>query len=393
MAIDNGRPDWTGTPWHHRDIPFMWAAVAHHTPDAYAPHLAGWRRTTELLSEHVARMRTYRDNLAIAWNPTRSPAAAIYLARFDTDIANAQATLDASVANYTAYTAALTIVSEAQTRLRPIFDEYTTNTAAEAARQEMTSASNGRAGAAAFMAAPDTERRQAELTAIARSVMYRASQELIEATAALQIAPKYENRSPVFTPLDNGMAPPSIPTVIPLPQATQSSLVTDATGPGSQQGSNETVGGPILSHATTSPQGQFTTNPRSDYTHNIQQISTNPSSNIIGTPSPIPNPNSRHRPTETLKNGLIIGAPTPLPHGPIKSSGTPPTKSAVSNSTASTFPFVPPLAGSSRQLIDLSIDSREPDSAWASDVGVNQIITADPTPRAVDPGPAIGLDQ
>ncbi len=180
MALDTGREDWTGTPWHSTDVPFMWSTVAHHSPDAYAAHLSGWHRTTELLSEHVSRMRAYRDNLALAWNPTRSPAAAVYLARFDTDIANAQATLDASIANYAAYTAALNIVSEAQTALRPIAEEYSANATSETSRQEMVSASGGRAAAAAFTAAPDTRGRQAELTGMARSVMYRASQELIE---------------------------------------------------------------------------------------------------------------------------------------------------------------------------------------------------------------------
>ncbi len=131
MALDNGRADWTGTPWHTMDVPSIWATIAHHTPDAYATHLAGWRRTSELLSQHITRMRIYRDNLATAWNPTHSPAAATYLAHFDADLDNFQRTHDASVANYTAYAAALAIITDAYTALRPIADEYSVNLTAE----------------------------------------------------------------------------------------------------------------------------------------------------------------------------------------------------------------------------------------------------------------------
>ncbi|MFI5843640.1 hypothetical protein ACIA8K_28455 [Catenuloplanes sp. NPDC051500] len=190
MALDNGQPDWSGTPWHAKNVPEIWAAVAGHTPDAYAAHLAGWRRTAELLSQHIARMLTYRENLAAAWNPDHSPAAAIYLARFDADIDNAQRTLDASVANYAAYSAAMSVVTDAQNTLHPLQAEYAANIAAEEAHRQTVGGTGYRGGAAIAMSAPDVDARQRELTRLAQAVMYRTSQELIEATAALQVPPK-----------------------------------------------------------------------------------------------------------------------------------------------------------------------------------------------------------
>ncbi|MDP9797768.1 hypothetical protein J2S43_006280 [Catenuloplanes nepalensis] len=389
MALDTGREDWTGTPWHSTDVPFMWSTVAHHSPDAYAAHLSGWHRTTELLSEHVSRMRAYRDNLALAWNPTRSPAAAVYLARFDTDIANAQATLDASIANYAAYTAALNIVSEAQTALRPIAEEYSANATSETSRQEMVSASGGRAAAAAFTAAPDTRGRQAELTGMARSVMYRASQELIEATATLQIAPKYQIRTPVFTQSDQGLAPPSIPTVLPLQQAPQSQFDSDLTTQKGKPGSSTISTGPILSHTSPLQRAPVSSSSQTNPAQDSQHISANAPPGTIGIPGWAPAGKNIGNPVSN-GGGHIIGFPPSAVPRRTQTTNNASTKHPPGGAN-STFPLIPPI-GSSRQLSDSSAPHKDSDNVWNSSTGVDPIITSDAPPGSVDPGPAIGLD-
>lgn len=387
MAIDNGRADWTGTEWHKKDIPAMWATVAHHTPDAYTPHLAGWRRTTELLSEHVSRMRAYRTNLALAWPPTRSPAAAVYLARFDTDIANAQATLEASIANYAAYAAAMQIVSEAQTKLRPIFEEYTAHAAANAARSEMVSASGGRAAAGAFITAPEANGRLADLTSMARATMYRASQELIEATAALQIAPPYEFLSP-----RDDMSPkapistPNIPPVIPLRASDESSPrgLNNARMDLTQQ--SERITHPVGPTLTTS--GSTDSSSASDIQPDKTARNLNPDASSSGVS--VSDPRS-HR-AET-----IIGSPHAKdPTGARPNRATSPGKIIGHPETASResmiTPPIAPLGGRTSTLESkASHENNESDNCWELDEGVPPVLLPNVSFRIADPGPAIGL--
>ncbi|GAB7050058.1 hypothetical protein [Catenuloplanes indicus] len=397
MAIDNGHADWTGTPWHTRDIPSMWATVAHHTPDAYATHLAGWRRTTELLSTHVARMRTYRDNLAIAWPPTRSPAAAVYLSRFDTDIANAQATLNASIANYTAYAAAMHILSDAQTALRPLADEYAANTAAESSRQQMASASNSRAAATTFLATQDTEKRQAELTRIARSIMYRASQELIEATAALQIAPPYHETGSYFAPRDIGVSPPSIPEISPLNIPPSSGA--SATPPGisreiilstdASKTSLAGVAGPIddLGRATE---------PSISEGHKSNTKASWPalaSPQIIGAPPSAGQNSTNSTPRRSAATpDAIIGIPPSSQ--PVSQAQTIRTSSVEpSPGTAATNPVAFNNGAVQRgQATDKNLPL-DLDTLWSTDEGVAPVVDIDQTSSPITAGPAIGIDR
>jgi hypothetical protein len=394
MALDNGRPDWSGTAWHQKDVPDMWAAVADHTPNAYAAHLAGWRRTSELLSQHVARMLAYRENLAIAWPPDRSPAAAVYLARFDADIDNAQRTLDASVANYAAYAAAMSVVTEAQTAMRPIQAEYAANIAAEEEHRRMVGGVGHRGGAVLAMSAPDVEARQRELTGLARAVMYRTSQELIEATAALQVPPAYratgandENSS------RSSISPPKIPPVVSLkvPEvhnwssaAKQSVLLpqTSLTTPSER--------GPTLARVDDLPLKNGAISDNLDTSAGVKAM--NPTPSVIG--NFLRNFGSNTAPSSRNlqpQHGVIGTTPHPRFAGNSSTGNGAPQK-------PNPAPTAVPLlhggnAGNTAHGQREGRQNLQPDNAWTTEQGTAPVVQPASPEKRIDPGPAIGLGR
>ena len=396
MAVDPGRADWPGTPWHTKDVPSIWTTVAHHTPDAYATHLAGWRRTSELLSQHTARMRAYRDSLASAWNPSRSPAAAVYLARFDADIDNAQRTHDASVANYTAYAAALAIVTEAQTALRPVAEEYQRNEARQTQHDGLTRGSAPWVEVALQRAEPDLQARQAELTGMARSIMYRASQELIEATAALQIAPPYEKSGSDFTAPDVGLKRPVIPAVVPatvLPtetnepllqghasqsEATSSAVDATLANTPSHSSNSKSIDSPVTNSTNPHSNSHFTISPHLP----PQDIHSNQSQHT--------NPQTTYHRSANDHIGSRINAPHVVqPQASNTAAQTTMPKGSAGLAHNSPIALPPNAARVSPENRDAPIG--DPDHLWSASTGVAPILEPDGSTAAlIDPGPAIG---
>jgi hypothetical protein len=70
----------TGAYAHWR-LPQLWAMVADEDGVASAYHLMIWERQLTLLDEQSARLRRMRDQLAAAWPPDKSTAAAAFLDR------------------------------------------------------------------------------------------------------------------------------------------------------------------------------------------------------------------------------------------------------------------------------------------------------------------------
>ncbi len=362
----------------------MWSTVQHHTPDAYAAHLAGWRRTSELLSQHAARMIAYREKLAAAWNPDHSPAAAVYLARFDADITNVQRTLDASVANYAAYAAAMNVISEAQAALRPIHSEYAANAEAEEAHRQMVGSAGYRAGAAMAMSAPEVSTRQAELTGLARAVMYRASQELIEATAALQVPPAYKKVDEWLIEPQSGIRPPNIPSVKPAEIPYFDSASSRSTTASSPNPINSTQPSPILSGTPReiSPiagDSQFQSPGGSSR-------QTNPP--VIGIPNvgggQFRQVTSNGNKTAGSQPGKIIGNTPDSALSSVAASN--PRSQAPANT------FLPPISGNPRQLsVESHTEQLDPDQPWTVKQGIDPILKPDDSNLQINPGPAIGL--
>jgi len=81
----------------------MWEFVANQDTTAHYERLTGWRKSYELILEHMAHVQNYRENLAAAWPPEKSPASAAYIAQLDDLLENLQQTYDAAIANHTAF--------------------------------------------------------------------------------------------------------------------------------------------------------------------------------------------------------------------------------------------------------------------------------------------------
>ena len=73
----------SATDWSAHDTPSMWRMLAPQQTEAHWRHVAGLRKLTELTATHMARLQVYRDNLAEAWPPEKSPAARTFIARLD----------------------------------------------------------------------------------------------------------------------------------------------------------------------------------------------------------------------------------------------------------------------------------------------------------------------
>ena len=158
--------------------------VSNQQTDNHWTLLTGWRKSYELTLQHMTAVRSYRENLATAWPPEKSPAAAAYLQRLDNLIDHLQQTYDAAVANYDAFSSATLALSSARHDLKKVADEYFANQGKLAAYEQEIAERSGTKGTSSGRP-PVPDGRQAELEAQARSIMYGLSSEL--ATARTQI--------------------------------------------------------------------------------------------------------------------------------------------------------------------------------------------------------------
>ncbi|WP_412737475.1 hypothetical protein [Krasilnikovia sp. MM14-A1259] len=183
----------------------MWEAIADQNTEPHYEVVQGWRRTSELTLTHLAAVRTYRDNLAEAWPPERSPASAAYLARLDGLIHDLTETQAAASTNYTTFSTVTLTLNVARTKLEPLYKEYVANQASlakwQAERDAATAASHQssspvptpRPQASPVPTAPPIPiDRQEELNNQARSIMYDLSDTVISAQSQLQKPALYE---------------------------------------------------------------------------------------------------------------------------------------------------------------------------------------------------------
>ncbi|MFF5295827.1 hypothetical protein [Paractinoplanes globisporus] len=105
----------------------MQELIQNPSTDAQWDLVGGWQKSAELLSEHRFQVQEYRDNLAAAWPPEKSPASATYLARLDELIKNLSDTYEASITNHEAISAATGSIYQAQVQMNKIYAEYQSN--------------------------------------------------------------------------------------------------------------------------------------------------------------------------------------------------------------------------------------------------------------------------
>ncbi len=116
-----------GTPWESMTMDTMQQLIQNPNVEKHWELLTGWRRSADLVNQHRSQVQSYRDNLAAAWPPEKSPAAAAYLTRLDDLIANLTETYEAAVANHTAFSTATVALSLAQKDMDEIYREYAEN--------------------------------------------------------------------------------------------------------------------------------------------------------------------------------------------------------------------------------------------------------------------------
>jgi hypothetical protein len=307
-----------GTDWMAMDVIQMWQAVENQDTTAHYQLLAGWRKSYELVLEHLGQVRNYRESLAAAWPPEKSAAAAAYIQRLDGLIAHLQGTYDAAVANYGAFSSATLALSLSRDDIKKIYDEYTSN---QAKLEEFKHRPYVAVGKSAVppQKPPVPDGRQEQLNNQARTIMYGLSSEIIQARTQITKPALYEGQNVVNTGRrdDNGpgYVPPPIPPVYPY-------------DPGSAQYSG-TAGHSFSSTQPTNPSAGSTTTPP-----NVIRQPGLILGGIQPTPTPAPPVTGIVPPpgpgTGPLPNVIM---PTPIPPPtPLGSPGGPPPGLGVTRS-------------------------------------------------------------
>ena len=180
-----------GTNWSSMDVPAMWALIANQDTTAHYEMLTGWQRSYELILEHMAQVQNYRDNLATAWPPEKSPASAAYVTQLDDMITHLQKTYDAAIANHTAFAGATLSLSLSRNDLKKIYDEY-------AANQKKLDVFNAEPKPVQYGKAPVlpprppvAASRQEELNNQARVLMSKLSTDLVQSQTSLSAPPQF----------------------------------------------------------------------------------------------------------------------------------------------------------------------------------------------------------
>ena len=439
-----------GTNWNGVDIPTMWSAVANQETSVHWDLLSGWQKSYELTLQHLGRVKSYRDNLAAAWPPERSPASAAYLERLDVLINHLQGTYDAAVANHTAFSGATWALADSRRELKKIYDEYVANQGRIAAHNAAMSTehSGGLAGQAAKRQPPPVSNdRQQQLTWQARSLMFSLSGELAQAQTAIAKPNVYKPERMTSNDRErdggNTYVPPAFPPLFPAAgesRPTRSSATGSGSGIVASPGAATTPGNPssnpgVVLGGTGTAQVALPGHPSVGIGPQPPVVA--PPGNFINPLAPLPGlppgngpltvPGS---PTGAVNNGAMArpGAGTP-PNGmrpmpvagvigglPGAGLGQPagggrtaqhinPVCGVIAPSGAGARP-AGAMAGFGGVQPGMPIGGRpsahrggsdessrwDPDDPWRTDEGVPPVVVPSAEQR-IDPGPAIGFDR
>ncbi|GLW29584.1 hypothetical protein [Actinoplanes regularis] len=199
---DNGG----GTDWAQKSVPEMWSMLAAHDGTTHKELLLTWKRSADLLVDHLSRVKRYREDLAEAWPPEKSQASAKYLDRLDDLIKHLSETYHATVENHRALGAATSALVGARLKLEAIHREYAANqqdldayAIRQRSYQETVSKYRGPVSAPTAVAS-----RQLDLQLQAQSLMSTLSTDLAQAQLNIT-TPKIYNPTKTFEgsqPLD-----------------------------------------------------------------------------------------------------------------------------------------------------------------------------------------------
>ena len=432
MFDPGGGGGYTGTNWSAAPMATIWQAMHNQQTDNHWTLLGGWRRSADLVLQHISAVQNYRENLASAWPPEKSQAAAAYLGRLDNLLGQLRQTYDAAAANYDVFHAATQALTAARRDLEPLVREHQANASMLATFEQAQTRAPAPIRGAQPLRSPVEPTRQAELETRARAIMYGLSSELIAARTQLRQPPVYDPANIIEEPdvgpthptasstrqlgagtagmNDQATPTPSAPISRESPPAripglilggAESSLTSPAgpIGPGSAPGSTSPpvptpLGPPPLGRPIITPPPAMGGSARPVTSPFLPKARTSP---VAGVTRPMPPggvigappghglipPSSAFRPVANVNPiGGVVGPSSPAAH--------PPVSARASGQTTPTL-FPPHGRGPSSDS-----DSRpqlnrwDPDNPWETATGVPPVLQPAPEPP-IDPGPALGL--
>ncbi|MEV4758016.1 hypothetical protein AB0J86_23270 [Micromonospora sp. NPDC049559] len=435
----------SGTNWYAYEVSDMWAMLKDQQTDNHWKQVAGWKKTYELTSTHLFRLKEYRDKLIEAWNPEKSDAAKAYVERLDYLIENVQQTYDVAIANYTTSSSAISAISMARYDLEKVYQEY-----AQKKQSANSSASSMPSVPSSEIATPTpspspgpSPTDQAELERLnnkARGIMSKLGGELASAQVQIKPPPTYKpSKGGIESDPDvyggggggggGGSAPPPIPPIMTV------STPTHAPSHGSMPTNLQPVPtptppstGPILGGAqpvlpppappiTPTPPAPFPPTPPPPPTIGLPPIPPGPlppTNYVTGLPyNPTTGPMAKPGPMGLMNTpramppgGLIGGQPgmglgQPGGAGAAARRINPIGGVIGGNGSASGMPM-----GGQRGAAGMAPTGRkfqhgeeetgqrwDPDNPWATDEGVAPVVLPSRENGRIDPGPAIGFDR
>ncbi|BCY14968.1 hypothetical protein [Actinoplanes sp. L3-i22] len=420
-----------GTDWAQKSVPQMWSMLAAHDGTAHKNLLVTWRQSADLLIDHLSRVKRYRDNLAEAWPPDKSQAAAKYMDRLDDLIGHLSSTYHATVENHRALGIATSALVGARLKLESIYRQHMASQQeldAYTRKLETNQQVTGKYRPITLNPPTAAQARQAELQLQAQSVMSNLSTDLAQAQLNITTPKLYSPygkfyESEPFNPDGIGSTAPfptSSPSAggSPTTPSASSATQTYQTNPISNsshiaQSAIQQTGqqGPPLS-GPTPPSAELDVPPSVPTQPNkVTQLSNNPNSfiPISGTTPFSPQPtyprsstyplqestSSELRKTQNPITGGIIGGPPPT-GGTRPGMNTPRTRQVnpvggiIGGHGAATGSPIGPGKKSGSRDDETTRKSWDPDDPWATEEGISPILLP-PEKKAIDPGPAIGL--
>lgn len=412
-----------GTNWWSLRVPEMWSMIERHDGAGHQHLIAAWKRSAELVLQHISGVQRYRESLAAAWPPERSAASAAYMERLDALILSLKDTHEAAVANHRALAGATGALDSARKTMAEIQREHGANEVLLAGYEEEKRAyqATPSKGRGVPPQSPVADGRQATLEDQARRVMSSLSSELALAQVSI-IQPKLykpplkndERNDPFSTSADANLplpaATPTITSLSKLRRGTERkpresrSVLTPRAGkpapaperPGPILGGHDPAGNPppakesIQSPSTGNPEGRP---PLSG--PGIISSSGGPNGlNPIQSPSTTrPSYTANHAPGSPVKNhalppGSVIGG--------VPGSGgvRPPTSNAHTsqrvNPVGGLIGQPPPAPSPGRRNGEAKRELNR-DHPWEITEGVEPILRP-PRETKIDPGPVIGLN-
>lgn len=395
-SFDAGRPQ-TATDWSRHDAPSMWRMLEPQETETHWRNAAGLRKITELTATHMARLQVYRDQLAEAWPPAKSPAARAFIGRLDYLINHVRATHEVAATNYTALTTATTTIESARNQVANIHAEYTEKLQSRKTYDSLVESTRAsQLPGTSLGRSPVTDADFERLNARARAVMQDLSHALISAQNQFRRPTPFETERrfergssippPPARPRVVGLTPPSRAVARPqiaMPPSTQSGSA-GTTAPSQAETQRRT---PHVNRVPPGLGGQASTSALHPQNRQSRDaIRPQPATPSIGQGQGVVRqvlqpggvirpPGGTSASTEGWRGGLPTGLIAPRSEG---------------QSTMAPFGLTPARAPDDRKS---TAERPPPDSHWDSPEGVPPVLLPPVVPTQFDPGPAIGLDR